>query len=222
MNFKSNNADKFLQELWTRISEYSLLNASKNDIGDYLIYLLNKYCEFNGNERFFDTLPNATLERVLKINASKIKTSKRNIAVKYLSNTEYNTLFNDFLKKIADENYKISVEGDKLVFIIDNPAMRDYLEARLKELNDTFDYTLNSEKVKVSIKSFFKMLLEHSNIENALFSKDDLKNAILKVENKKNISSAKDMIDIATDIFESIKNPLEIPKTIKNIVSKLI
>ena len=59
--------------------------------------------------------------------------------------------------------------------------MRDYLEARLKELNDTFDYTLNSEKVKVSIKSFFKMLLEHSNIENALFSKDDLKNAILKV-----------------------------------------
>ena len=222
MNFKSNNADKFLQELWTKISEYSLLNASKNDIGDYLIYLLNKYCEFNGNERFFDTLPNATLERVLKINASKIKTSKRNIAVKYLSNTEYNTLFNDFLKKIADKNYKISTEGDKLVFIIDNPAMRDYLEARLKELNDTFDYTLNSEKVKVSIKSFFKMLLEHSNIENALFSKDDLKNAILKVENKKNISSAKDMIDIATDIFESIKNPLEIPKTIKNIVSKLI
>ena len=222
MNFKSNNADKFLQELWTKISEYSLLNASKNDIGDYLIYLLNKYCEFNGNERFFDTLPNATLERVLKINASKIKTSKRNIAVKYLSNIEYNTLFNDFLKKIADKNYKISTEGDKLVFIIDNPAMRDYLEARLKELNDTFDYTLNSEKVKVSIKSFFKMLLEHSNIENALFSKDDLKNAILKVENKKNISSAKDMIDIATDIFESIKNPLEIPKTIKNIVSKLI
>ena len=222
MNFKSNNADKFLQELWTKISEYSLLNASKNDIGDYLIYLLNKYCEFNGNERFFDTLPNATLERVLKINASKIKTSKRNIAVKYLSNTEYNTLFNDFLKKIADKNYKISTEGDKLVFIIDNPAMRDYLEARLKELNDTFDYTLNSEKVKVSIKSFFKMLSEHSNIENALFSKDDLKNAILKVENKKNISSAKDMIDIATDIFESIKNPLEIPKTIKNIVSKLI
>ena len=222
MNFKSNNADKFLQELWTRISEYSLLNASKNDIGDYLIYLLNKYCEFNGNERFFDTLPNATLERVLKINTSKIKTSKRNIAVKYLSNTEYNTLFNDFLKKIADKNYKISTEGDKLVFIIDNPAMRDYLEARLKELNDTFDYTLNSEKVKVSIKSFFKMLLEHSKIKNALFSKDDLKNAILKVENKKNISSAKDMIDMATDIFESIKNPLEIPKTIKNIVSKLI
>ena len=222
MNFKSNNADKFLQELWTRISEYSLLNASKNDIGDYLIYLLNKYCEFNGNERFFDTLPNATLERVLKINASKIKTSKRNIAVKYLSNTEYNTLFNDFLKKIADENYKISVEGDKLVFIIDSPARRDDLEARLKELNDTFDYTLNSEKVKVNVKSFFKMLLEHSKIKNALFSKDDLKNAILKVENKKNISSAKDMIDMATDIFESIKNPLEIPKTIKNIVSKLI
>ena len=108
------------------------------------------------------------------------------------------------------------------MFIIDNPAMRDYLEARLKELNDTFDYTLNSEKVKVSIKSFFKMWLEHSKIKNALFSKDDLKNAILKVENKKNISSAKDMIDMPTDIFESIKNPLEIPKTIKNIVSKLI
>ena len=108
------------------------------------------------------------------------------------------------------------------MFIIDNPAMRDYLEARLKELNDTFDYTLNSEKVKVSIKSFFKMLLEYSKIKNALFSKDDLKNAILNVENKKNISSAKDVIDIATDIFESIKNPLEIPKTIKNIVSKLI
>ena len=66
------------------------------------------------------------------------------------------------------------------------------------------------------------MLLEYSKIKNALFSKDDLKNAILKVKNKKNISSAKDVIDIATDIFESIKNPLEIPKTIKNIVSKLI
>ena len=66
------------------------------------------------------------------------------------------------------------------------------------------------------------MLLEKKKKKNALFSKDDLKNAILKVENKKNISSAKDVIDIATDIFESIKNPLEIPKTIKNIVRKLI
>lgn len=88
----------FCKSFGGRISEYSLLNASKNDIGDYLIYLLNKYCELNGSERFFDTLPNATLERVLKINASKIKTSKRNIAVKYLSNIEYNTLFNDFKK----------------------------------------------------------------------------------------------------------------------------
>ena len=40
MKFKNNSADNFLQELWGRISEYSLLNASKNDIGDYLIYLL--------------------------------------------------------------------------------------------------------------------------------------------------------------------------------------
>lgn len=38
------------------------------------------------------------------------------------------------LKKIANESYKISTEGDKMVFIIDNPAMRDYLEARLKRV----------------------------------------------------------------------------------------
>ena len=42
MKFKNNHADKFLNDLWERINEYSLLNASKNDIGDYIIYLLNK------------------------------------------------------------------------------------------------------------------------------------------------------------------------------------
>ena len=68
MKFKNNHADEFLNELWKRINEYSLLNASKNDIGDYIIYLLNKHCEYDNIERFFDKLPHAKIEKILKIN----------------------------------------------------------------------------------------------------------------------------------------------------------
>ena len=73
-----------------------------------------------------------------------------------------------------------------------------------KSLDEEDDKNLSKDPKVVEIKRIFKV------------------NEYLKVENKKNISSAKDMIGIVTDIFESIKNPLEIPKTIKKIVSKLI
>ena len=75
MKFKNNHADKFLNELWQRINEYSLLNASKNDIGDYIIYLLNKHCVYDKEERFFDKLPHAKIEKILKINSARIKSA---------------------------------------------------------------------------------------------------------------------------------------------------
>lgn len=73
MKFKNNHADKFLNDLWERISKYSLLNASKNDIGDYIIYLLNKHCVYDKEERFFDKLSHAKIEKNSKNKLSKNK-----------------------------------------------------------------------------------------------------------------------------------------------------
>ena len=97
MKFKNNHADKFLNELWQRINEYSLLNASKNDIGDYIIYLLNKHCVYDKEERFFDKLPHAKIEKILKINSARIKSAENNIKIKYADDIDENSLFDDFL-----------------------------------------------------------------------------------------------------------------------------
>ena len=177
MKFKNNHADKFLNELWQRINEYSLLNASKNDIGDYIIYLLNKYCVYVEKdvekERFFDKLSHAEIEKILKINSARIKSAENNIKIKYADDIDENSLFDDFINDLLDEKIVLRKAGDeKIKFVIENKAKRSIIEAKLKELcADTLDSSFNSEIVTIDIKNFLKMLKVQKNLPKEIESK---------------------------------------------------
>nr|WP_321320556.1 hypothetical protein [uncultured Campylobacter sp.] len=181
MKFKNNHADEFLKDLWQRINEYSLLNASKNDIGDYIIYLLNKYCvyvEKDGEkdvekERFFDKLSHAEIEKILKINSARIKSAESNIKIKYADDIDENSLFDDFINDLLDGKIVLRKAGDeKIKFVIENKAKRSIIEAKLKELcADTLDSSFNSEIVTIDIKNFLKMLKAQKNLPKEIESK---------------------------------------------------
>ena len=171
MKFKNNHADKFLNELWQRINEYSLLNASKNDIGDYIIYLLNKYCVYVEKERFFDKLSHAEIEKILKINSARIKSAENNIKIKYRDDNDI--LFNDFINDLLNDKIKLRKAGDeKIKFVIENKAKRSIIEAKLKYLcNDTLDSSFNSEIVTIDTKNFLEMLKAQENLPKEIESK---------------------------------------------------
>ena len=158
MKFKNNHANDFLNDLWERINEYSLLNASKNDIGDYIIYLLNKHCEYDNIERFFDKLPHAKIEKILKINSARIKSAESNIKIKYRDDNDI--LFDDFMNDLKENKITLrKVSDDKIKFTIENIAKRSAIEIKLKEISGaTLDYSLNSEIVVIEIKDFIKIL----------------------------------------------------------------
>lgn len=177
MKFKNNHADEFLNELWERINKYSLLNASKNDIGDYIIYLLNKHCVYDKKdvekERFFDKLSHAEIEKILKINSARIKSAQNNIKIKYADDIDENSLFDDFINDLLNDKIKLRKAGDeKIKFVIENKAKRSIIEAKLKDLcNDTLDSSFNSEIVTIDIKNFLKMLKAQKNLPKEIESK---------------------------------------------------
>ena len=158
MKFKNNHANDFLNDLWQRINEYSLLNASKNDIGDYIIYLLNKHCVYDKEERFFDKLSHAEIEKLLKINSARIKSAESNIKIKYRDDNDI--LFDDFMNDLKENKITLrKVSNDKIKFTIENIAKRSAIEIKLKEISGaTLDYSLNSEIVVIEIKDFIKIL----------------------------------------------------------------
>lgn len=70
-------------------------------------------------------------------------------------------IFKDFLKHFAEniKYRKIIIKGDKFYFTIENRALYDILESKLKAITlDTLDYSFNTEKVSVSVISFLDML----------------------------------------------------------------
>ena len=177
MKFKNNHANDFLNDLLQRINEYSLLKASKNDIGDYIIYLLNKYCVYVEKdvekERFFDKLSHAEIEKILKINSARIKSAENNIKIKYADDIDENSLFDDFINDLLNDKIKLRKAGDeKIKFVIENKAKRSIIEAKLKYLcNDTLDSSFNSEIVTIDTKNFLEMLKAQENLPKEIESK---------------------------------------------------
>ena len=160
---ESKNAVEFANALWREITTNQLLSKQKNDICDYLLYLFNKH----DSAHFLDSRTNAENELLLRMPTTKIKSTKKNISVKFMNETEYNQIFKDFLNSLNDKNKHIVKEirpkgkdtEPYLEFTIENNVLKDMLEAKLKRcVGDTFSYTLNSEKLEISFESFIKMI----------------------------------------------------------------
>lgn len=197
MSLKIDNPTELINELWDKLQSSGLYAYSKNDIYDYLIYLLNKYDE----NRFFDTNSNALNSRLLKVSQTRIKTAKTNISVKFMSENEYDEIFINFLNDCKNNliKFKESIKKGKIKFVLENPATRLVLETKLKNaISDTLDYHLNKEIVEIEANNFLSMLLKELEIlENNknLNQKDkklleklqEVKKIIKKEKNKKEL-----------------------------------
>lgn len=178
----------FTDELWQKIVQNGFGAFSKNDLCDYLLYLFNKH-----GGGFFDKNSNADNERLLKTTATKIKTSKKNIAVKFMSDSEYKKVFSDFLSDIVSEKVVFRPSHTQkgfLTLIIENKVVRDMLADKLKAITqDTLEYNLNTEKVSISIDSFIQMLVK----ELPQNKQKDLMKNVDSLKNKYKISSFKEI-----------------------------
>lgn len=159
---ESTRALKFANDLWGKIINDELFSRQKNDICDYVLYLFNKY----DSSHFLDSHTNAENERLLKTTASKIKASKKNIAAKFMNETEYEGIFENFLSDFVNEKIAIkdSNKSGYVKLVIENPVYRSVLESKLKEkVQENFEYSLNSESVEISCIAFIAMLEMEAN-----------------------------------------------------------
>ena len=151
------NPNNFANDLWSEIVDSALFSRPKNDICDYLLYLFNKH----DSAHFLDSRTNAENELLLRMPITKIKTTKKNIFVKFMRDDEQKEVFEMFLSdfvagKIATKD--ANTKG-RIKLVIENPVYRNVLESKLKEkVQENFEYSLNSESVEISCIAFISML----------------------------------------------------------------
>lgn len=151
------NPSEFANDLWSEIVDSALFSRQKNDICDYLLYLFNKH----DLGHFLDSNSNEQNERLLRMPTSKIKSSKKNIAVKFMDKTEYSEIFENFLSDFVAGKIAIKDANKKghIKLVIENPVYRNVLESKLKEkVQENFEYSLNSESVEISCGAFITIL----------------------------------------------------------------
>lgn len=150
------NYEEIVNQIWSEIKTNGVYTRSKNDFYDFVLYTLNKYDQ----NRFLLTNDNSDNEKLLKISATKIKNSKKNISVKFMNSEELEEIFKDFLEKIQEDDYlKISEDDNNYVFIIEDVVLRSILESKLKKLTQTtLNYKLNMEIVEVNQNAFIDLL----------------------------------------------------------------
>jgi hypothetical protein len=215
---KFENHAALVDALWHEIKTNGLYDSSKIDFYDFVLYLLNKY----DKNHFFNTNDNADNERLLKVNATKIKAAKKNISVKFMSEAEYKDIFVEFLRKIGNGNLpSLDDTGNSYTMVIEDPALRSVLETKLKRVaNTTLDYKMNKEIVTISHESFLKMLAfeldlltedkDSAGIETLLSNtidslKDDKSKQVIKQSIQEAIKTLKDSDSIQSFGINSLK-----------------
>lgn len=190
------DTQKIVGELWNELQTNGVYGRSKTDFYDYILYLLNKY----DANHFLSSNDNATNERLLKITATRIKTAKKNISVKFMDNSEYEKIFQNFIQRIANGNIpSLEDNGKSYTMVIEDTALRSIIEAKLKRIaNTTLDYKLNTELVTISHKAFVELLVAES--ENSPENiKDFLKNFLKTLKDNESKNDIKQMIKTVLD-----------------------
>lgn len=187
---------EILKNIFEKIKTDGLYAYNKTDLYDYLIYLLDK------EERLLNK-SNDELSRLLKISSSKVNALRANISVKFMNDSEYESLFLDFLSQLSSKNIK--EDETHYIFTIENKAIRNFIEAKLKKhCNDTADYTLNKEKIKI-LKSDFITLLEKEGSE-----KENIQKLAQKLKTTKTLDKTIDIIAEFFPVLKKLKNTYQI------------
>lgn len=126
---KDKNAVLLVNELVQKIEQTGFGSMSKNDIYDFLLYLLNKYSD----NQFLENNTNFENALILKITEAKLKNSKMNINLKFKENNDCNTVIANFLSRLTVDKLKPNESEDGYVFILDDNYTRMCIESVLKK-----------------------------------------------------------------------------------------
>lgn len=134
------------------IKEYLNRGFGTMNKNDFEVAIFNYLLEFGWSAK-----TNRAISLELKIPETKVKRLRYEAELKYGKNTDDE--FNKRLEKVL-ENANFKHDGKKLVFVMENQMLRNYLDGKLKEMGNFSDRLLNSEVVSIYAKDFISLLKE--------------------------------------------------------------
>jgi len=152
----------FEKEFLENYLKFGLSSMPKSDIDALVMHLLDRYGE-NGSGPLANHSNQAVSER-LKTPVNKIKKLRYDAALKFGESIE-----DQAMGRLLAALGKATLEpdGERICLIIEDSLAKNWLQGQLKNNQIIFDYSFNTEIVKVSTAGLFQVL-------NSIFDKPEL------------------------------------------------
>lgn len=132
---------------------FGLGSMPKSDIDALVMHLLDLY-GLNGSGPLARR-SNQTVSELIKTPASKIKKLRYEAALKFGGRVE-DSARGRLLAALSQAT--LEVKDDKVCLIIEDALAKNWLQGQLKIYQEIFDYSFNSEIVKVNAAGLFRVL----------------------------------------------------------------
>lgn len=170
----------FEKEFLNNYLLFGLGSMPKSDIDALVMHLLDKH-GYNGSPPL-TIHNNQTVSERLRTPVSKIKKLRYDAALKFGGRIEDQAI-GRLLAALSKAT--IEADGDKIHLVIEDTLAKNWLQGQLKNHQQIFDYSFNTEIIKVTPSGLFQVL-------RAVFDKAEIKNFIEDYEQAKKKSDSKE------------------------------
>lgn len=145
-------AERFLQSYLA----LSFGAMSKSEIDILVFHLLSRYLGEKSNYE---------ISNLLKISENRVKTLRLNAHLRYGDTNNPNILSN-VLKKIKEnlQNIESDSKTATITISVENPVEKREILRRLKEMEQSADFSFNDELLKIKLTAVFALLFEDEEI----------------------------------------------------------
>lgn len=180
--------NEFEKEFLDNYLNFGLGSMPKSDIDALVMHLLDSY-GLNGSGPLA-IYGNQTVSERLKTPVNKIKKLRYDAALKFGGRIE-----DQAMGRLLAALSKASLEPDgaKICLIIEDSLAKNWLQGQLKINQHIFDYSFNTEIIKVSSSGLFEVL-------ELVFDKDELK----KFKDGYDAAKEKEDADARTQAFKEV------------------
>jgi hypothetical protein len=143
----------FKQDFLDSYLKFGLGSMPKSDIDALVMHLLDLYGVDNSGPLAIHS--NQTVSERLKTPVSRVKKLRYDAALKFGGRIE-----DQAMGRLLAALSKASLEpdGEKVLLIIEDSLAKNWLQGQLKIHQHIFDYSFNTEIVKVSVSGLFQVL----------------------------------------------------------------
>lgn len=143
----------FKKEFLDNYLNFGLGSMPKSDIDALVMHLLDTYGLDDSGA--LATLSNQEVSEKLKTPVSKVKRLRYDAALKFGESVE-DQAKGRLLAALSKSS--LEPDGNKICLIIEDALAKNWLQGQLKRQQQIFDYSFNTEIVKVSSDGLFKVL----------------------------------------------------------------